>query len=57
MGLFESALAKLYQFAGRTADAHAVLGAALKDFAPTPEFPEVAEASEVLATLEASVQW
>ena len=29
--------AKLYQFTGRTADAHAVLGAALEDFAPTPE--------------------
>jgi hypothetical protein len=55
------ALAKLYQFTGRTADAHAVLGAALEDFAPTPEFPEIAEASEVLATLEASAdcnaQW
>ena len=50
------ALAKLYQFTGRTADAHAVLGAALEDFAPTPEFPEIAEASEVLATLEAGVQ-
>ena len=44
-------LAKLYQSTGRPADAHAVLGPALKGFSPTPEFPEIAEAQALLATL------
>jgi hypothetical protein len=35
---------------------HAILGVALQGFAPTPEFPEIAEALEVLATLEASAR-
>ena len=45
------ALAKLYQSSGRTADAHAVLAAALEGFSPTPEFPEISEAQRLLATL------
>ena len=45
------ALAKLYQSANRAADAHAVLAPALADFSPTPEFPEIAEAQMLLATL------
>jgi hypothetical protein len=50
------ALAKLYRATGREADAHAVLGPALEGFAPTPEFPEIAEALEMLTTLEASAR-
>jgi len=42
-------LAKLYQAAGRGADAHAVLGRALEGFSPTPEMPEIAEAQALLA--------
>ena len=41
-------LAKLYQSAGRPADAHAVLAPALESFSPTPEMPEIAEAQAVL---------
>jgi predicted ATPase len=44
-------LAKLYQSTDRPADAHAVLAPALDGFSPTPEFPEVAEAQALLATL------
>ena len=44
-------LAKLYQSTGRPADAHAVLAPALEGFSPTPEFPEIAEAQTLLATL------
>ena len=44
-------LAKLYHSTGRAADAHAVLAPALEGFSPTPEFPEIAEAQELLATL------
>ena len=47
------ALAKLYQFTGRPADAHAVLAPALEGFAPTPEMPEIAEAQALLAAIEA----
>ena len=47
------ALAKLCRATDRDADAHAVLGPALEGFAPTPEFPEIAEALQVLANLEA----
>ena len=46
-------LAKLYQSTGRAADAHAVLAPALEGFSPTPEFPEIAEAQTLLATLTA----
>jgi predicted ATPase len=44
-------LAKLYQSSGRPADARAVLAPALKDFSPTPEFPEIEEAQTLLAAL------
>jgi len=44
-------LAKLYQSTGRAADAHAVLAPALEGFAPTPEFPGIAEAQTLLAAL------
>ena len=44
-------LAKLYQSAGRAADAHAVLAPALEGFSPTPEFPEIEEAQTLLAAL------
>ncbi len=45
-------LAKLYQSTHRAADAHAVLAPALEGFAPTPEFPEIAEAQALLAALK-----
>jgi predicted ATPase len=44
-------LAKLYQSTRRAADAHAILAPVLAGFSPTPEFPEIAEARELLATL------
>ena len=44
-------LAKLYQSAGRPADAHTVLAPALEGFAPTPEMPEIAEAQALLEAL------
>ena len=44
-------LAKLYQSAGRPAEAHAVLAGALEGFSPTPEMPEIAEAQALLAAL------
>ena len=44
-------LAKLYQSAGRAADAHAVLVQALEGFSPTAEFPEIEEAQNLLAAL------
>jgi class 3 adenylate cyclase/tetratricopeptide (TPR) repeat protein len=44
-------LARLYNSTSRSADAHAVLASALKGFAPTPEFPEAAEAQTLLAAL------
>jgi len=44
-------LAKFYRATGRDADGHAVLGPALEGFAPTPEFPEIAEAHALLAAL------
>jgi hypothetical protein len=50
------ALAKLYASIGRDADAHSVLGAALEDFAPTPDFPEIGEALELVATIKARAQ-
>ena len=44
-------LARLRRATGRIAAAHAVLGPALAGFAPTPEFPEIAEAQGLLAEL------
>jgi predicted ATPase len=44
-------LAKLYQSAGRPAEAHAVLAPALEGFAPTSEMPEIAEAMSLSARL------
>jgi class 3 adenylate cyclase/predicted ATPase len=44
-------LAKLYRAAGRFAEAHAVLAAALEGFTPTPEMPEISEAQALLAAL------
>jgi predicted ATPase len=49
-------LAKLYRATGRDADARAVLESALEGFAPTPEFPEIAEALAFVADIEASAQ-
>jgi predicted ATPase len=49
------ALAKLYRAIGRDADARAALGPALEGFAPTPEFPEIAEAQALLAAPERAV--
>jgi predicted ATPase len=48
------ALAKLYRATGREAEAHAVLTPALEGFAPTTEMPEIAEAQEMIAAIEAS---
>jgi predicted ATPase len=47
------ALAKLYRATGRDADAHAALAPALEGFAPTPEFPEIAEARALLVAVGA----
>ena len=47
-------LAKLYQSAGRAADAHAVLAPALEGFSLTPEFPEIEQAQTLLAVLAAT---
>jgi predicted ATPase len=44
-------LARLYNSTGRSADAHALLVSALRDFSPTPELPEIAEAQTLLAAL------
>ena len=49
-------LAKLYQSTGRHAETHAVLAPALEGFAPTPEFPEIAEAQALLAAIAAGAQ-
>jgi predicted ATPase len=45
------ALAKLYRAANRDADAHAVLAPVVEGFPPTQQFPELAEAQELLAAL------
>jgi class 3 adenylate cyclase/tetratricopeptide (TPR) repeat protein len=47
------ALARLYRSIARPADAHAVLSPALDGFAPTRVFAEIAEAQEMVATIEA----
>ena len=44
-------LAKLYQSTNRAADAHAVLAPALEGFSPTPEFPGIEEAQQLLGSL------
>jgi hypothetical protein len=44
-------LAKLCHAAGRAADAHAVLAAALEGFSQTLEFPEIEEAQTLLVAL------
>ena len=46
-------LARLYNSTSRSADSHALLASALKDFSPTPEFPEIAEMQMLLAALAA----
>ncbi len=48
------ALAKLYQSAGRPAEAKAVLAQALEGFAPTDEMPEIGEAWELMVAIEAN---
>src|SRR3984957_10347521 len=47
-------LAKLYRATARPADAHIILAPVLEDFAPTPEFPEIAEAMELVAAIKAA---
>jgi class 3 adenylate cyclase/tetratricopeptide (TPR) repeat protein len=49
-------LARLYQSTGRAAEAHAVLASALEGFAPTPEMPEIAAATELMAAIKAGTQ-
>ena len=44
-------LAQLYQSINRDADAHAGLAPALEGFSPTPEFPEIEAAQNLLAAL------
>jgi class 3 adenylate cyclase/predicted ATPase len=44
-------LAKLYQSTSRAANGHAILAPVLEGFSPTPEFPEVAVAHALLASL------
>lgn len=46
-------LAKLYQSTARPADAYAVLTPALEGFSPTPEMPEIADALEMIAAIDA----
>jgi hypothetical protein len=47
-------LAKRYRSTARPAEAHAVLAPALEGFSPTPEFPEIAEAIEFMASIKAT---
>ena len=47
-------LAKFYRSTGRDADAHAAFGPVLEGFAPTPEFPQIAEALEFVAAIKAT---
>jgi predicted ATPase len=46
-------LAKLHWSTARPAEAHAILAPALEGFAPTPEFPEIEEALEIMTAIEA----
>ena len=48
------ALAKLYQSIGRPVDAHGVLAPALEGFSSTPQFPEIGEAIEFMASIKAT---
>jgi adenylate cyclase len=41
-------LAKLYHSTGRFVEAHPVLAAVLEGFSPTPEMPEIAEATALM---------
>jgi predicted ATPase len=49
-------LARLYQSTGRPAEAHAVLAPMLEGFVPTPEMPEIAEATELMAAINVGAQ-
>ena len=49
-------LAMLYQSTNRPVEAHDVLGPALEDFSPTPEFPEIEESFGVLASIQLGFQ-
>jgi hypothetical protein len=49
-------LAKLYRESSRPADARAVLAPALEGFSPTPEMPEIGEALELMAAIDANVR-
>jgi predicted ATPase len=44
-------LAKLYQSIARATEAKSILSSALEGFKPTPEFPEIAEAQALFATM------
>ena len=48
------ALAKLHHSTGRPTDAHDILGPALEGFTSTPEFPQITEAMDFLAAVEAA---
>jgi predicted ATPase len=48
-------LAKLYRSTDRVIEVQNILGPALEGFSPTPQFPEVAEALSVLASIRPSV--
>jgi hypothetical protein len=50
------ALAQLYRSTARLIEAHAVLAPAVEGFSPTPEMPEIAEASELMVAIKASTQ-
>ena len=49
-------LTKLYRATGRDADARAVLDPVLEGFRPTPEFPEIEQALEIVAAAEPSAR-
>ncbi len=49
-------LAKLHRAIARPADAHAVLAPALEGFSPTPQMPEIGEALELMAAIDANVR-
>jgi predicted ATPase len=48
------ALVKLHHSTGRPTDAHDILGPALEGFTSTPEFPQITEAMDFLAAVEAA---
>ena len=49
-------LAKLYQSAGRATDAYAVIAPALEGLTPTPEFPEIEQARQLLGSSDHSFE-